>query len=112
MSEIGNKPKQRGNPAWVKGGPSPNHTGRPGDLGEFREKCRSKSPQALDALEAALGEGGTTAVAAAKVLLEYGWGKPASSTEDLDALRQSGRPLAGSTAEEILAALRAKGETP
>ena len=28
MSEIANKPKQRGNPAWVKGGPSPNPNGR------------------------------------------------------------------------------------
>ena len=36
--------------------------------------------------------------------------KAPAADEDLDALRESGRPLAGKTGDEILAALRAKGE--
>ena len=113
-AEIANKAKQgrhRGNPAWVKGGPSPNPDGRPGGYAEFREMCRSKSPKAVQALEDALGDGGPSAVAAARVLLEYGWGKPASAPEDLDAVREGGgSALAVLTRDELLAI--AKGETP
>jgi hypothetical protein len=36
--------------------------------------------------------------------------KAPAAPEDNDALRDSGRPLAGKTGDEILAALRAKGE--
>jgi hypothetical protein len=38
--------------------------------------------------------------------------KAPAAPEDNDALRDSGRPLAGKTGDEILAALRAKGERP
>jgi len=73
--------------------------------------CRSKSPAAVQALEDALGDGGPSAVAAARVLLEYGWGKPASAPEDLDAVREGGgSALSVLTRDELLAI--AKGDTP
>lgn len=84
-------------------GQSGNPSGRPGGYAEFREMCRSKSPQAVEALEGALTEGGPSAVAAARVLLEYGWGKPASAPEDLDAVREGGgNALAVLTRDELL----------
>ena len=92
-------------------GVSGNPDGRPGGYAEFREMCRSKSPAAVEALEGALSEGGPSAVAAARVLLEYGWGKPSSAPEDLDAVREGGgSALAVLTRDELLAI--AKGETP
>lgn len=72
----GNKPKQG---RWQKG-QSGNPNGRPGGYGEFREKCRARTDKALAALEAALQEP-ANAVAAARVLLEFGWGKPKQSVE-------------------------------
>ena len=105
-----NNGKQRGRP-FSKGDPRINRGGRPGDYGAFRELCRTKSPQAVQALEAALGEGGTAAVSAARVLLEYGWGKPASSPEDLDAVREGGATaLAVLTRDELLTI--ARGDKP
>lgn len=92
-------------------GVSGNPNGRPGGYAEFRELCRSKSPAAVRALEGALGEGGPSAVAAARVLLEYGWGKPSSAPEDLDAVREGGgSALSVLTRDELLAI--AKGEEP
>ena len=90
-------------------GQSGNPSGRPGGYAEFREMCRSKSPAAVAALEDALGDGGPSAVAAARVLLEYGWGKPSSAPEDLDAVREGGgSALAVLTRDELLAI--AKGD--
>lgn len=113
--EIANKAKQgrrRGNPSWVKGGPSPNPEGRPGGYVEFREMCRSKSPKAVQALEEALANGDASAVAAARVLLEYGWGKPASAPEDLDAVREGGgSALAMLSRDELLAIAKLSPET-
>ena len=85
---TGNAAK-RGKP-FVKGDPRINKGGRPGQLGEFRELCRSHTPEAVQALVNALSSGGTEAVAASRVLLEYGWGKPSAAPEDNDALRESG----------------------
>ena len=114
MSEIENKPK-RGNPNWVKGAASPNPSGRPKGYSAFRRAFRKRDD--VQAIRTKLrelihGDDSTAALAALKLWLEYGYGKTPAAPEDNDALRQSGRPLAGSTAEEILAALRAKGETP
>lgn len=85
------KPKPRGRP--FPKGRSGNPAGRPAEYGHFRELCRSKSPQAVAALEAALANGDAASVAAARVLLEYGWGKPSSAPEDLDAAKQNGGQL-------------------
>lgn len=89
MGDTQNSAKQRGRP-FQKGDARINRGGRPADYGEFRELCRTKSPAAVQALEAALGEGGAAAVAAARVLLEYGYGKPSSAPEDLEAVRDAG----------------------
>lgn len=113
MSEIDKMPKQqgkRGNPAWVKGGPSPNPAGRPGGYEEFRALCKERSPQAVAALEAALSNGDASAVAAARVLLEYAWGKPSSAPEDLNALASGLSLPVGLTAAAVLAI--ARGEKP
>lgn len=56
-------------------GTSGNPGGRPAELGQFRALCREKTPEALNALSVAMADP-DHAVAAAKVLLEFGWGKP------------------------------------
>ena len=81
-------------------GQSGNPHGRPGGYEEFRSLCRTKSPAAVQALELALGAGDTSSVAAARVLLEYGWGKPSAAPEDLEAVREA-NPLSGLTLEQL-----------
>lgn len=93
----------RGRP-WSPG-ESGNPGGRPGGYAEFRALCRNKTAEAIDTLTAALGEGGAVAVAAARVLLEYGWGRPAAAPEDLEAARD-GHPLSALTLEELRALAR------
>lgn len=96
------KAKPRGRP--FQKGQSGNPGGRPADYGAFRELCRSKSPQAVAALEAALDRSDASSVAAARVLLEYGWGKPSAAPEDLEAVRQGAQvQLSQLSREELLA---------
>lgn len=102
------KRKPRGKP--FQKGQSGNPSGRPADLGQFRALCRSKSPQAVAALEAALANGDSASVAAARVLLEYGWGRPQSSAEDLEAVRQGGGVLLAKLSREELLAIAALPE--
>jgi hypothetical protein len=109
MGDTQNSAKQRGRP-FQKDDPRINKGGRPADYGKFRELCRTKSPAAVQALEAALSEGGAAAVAAARVLLEYGYGKPSSAPEDLEAVREGGVSLSVLTRDELLKI--AKGEEP
>lgn len=96
-------PKRRGRGRPFQKGQSGNPSGRPADYGQFRALCRSKSPQAVAALEAALDRSDASSVAAARVLLEYGWGKPQAAPEDLEAVRQGGgMALAQLSREELL----------
>ena len=101
VSENNGKQRPRGRP--FPPGTSGNPHGRPGDYGAFRALCREKSPKAVRALVRALRNGDSSSVAAARVLLEYGWGKPSSAPEDLKALETSAGALAQLTKEQILA---------
>lgn len=60
-------------PPWPKG-TSGNPGGRPKGYTAFRALCRERTFAALEALTEALENEGER-VAAAKVLLEFGWGK-------------------------------------
>ena len=102
MSAPENRAKQaskRNATTWKKGCASPNPGGRPGGYAEFREACREHSPEAVKMLANAVKTGD---VQAARVLLEYAWGKPASAPEDLQAVREAS-PLAGLSLEELMA---------
>lgn len=76
MGEPGNKSEQG---RWVKG-QSGNPNGRPKGYAEFKEKCREHTPAALEALKLALADPDSS-VSAARVLLEFGWGKPTQAVE-------------------------------
>ena len=93
-------------PKGVSGNPS----GRPGGYEEFRALCKSHTPEAVEALRAALGNNDSSGVAAARVLLEYAWGKPSSAPEDIDALAQGLSLPRDLTAAAVLAI--ARGERP
>lgn len=89
-------------------GQSGNPNGRPGGYAEFRALCREHSPGAVRALveEVETGEG-PSRIAAARVLLEYGWGKPSAAPEDLEAVQAgAGAALALLTRDEMLAIAR------
>jgi len=75
----GNKPNQG---RWKKG-QSGNPNGRPAGYAEFKAKCREATDEALAALRTALTDP-DSAVAAARVLLEFGWGKPTQPLENAD----------------------------
>jgi len=87
-------------PTSFKPGTSGNPSGKPKDWPGFRELCRQRTPEALAALTEALSGGDSNALTAAKTLLEYGWGRPASAPEDREA--QAGM------AAQVSAALKAK----
>lgn len=73
---------------FVKGA-SGNPGGRPALIGDFREKCRERTDAALEALVAAL-EDPMARVSAAKVLLEFAWGKASQSVQ---VTGEEGKPL-------------------
>lgn len=92
------KPKRRRGPGRpFAPGVSGNPGGRPKAYADFQELCRARSPKALETLDAALDAGDVTA---ARVLLEYAWGKPPSAPGDLEAQLEV-RPFAGLSLEEL-----------
>ena len=101
------KPVERDANGRVVGGGSLNPGGRPKGYAEFRAKCREHDMAAIETLVAALGDE-KLCVQAAQVLLAYGWGKPASAPEDLEAAKDGAaapkelvlRALAKMTGEE------------
>jgi len=94
------KPKRRGPGRPFPKGRSGNPGGRPKVYAEFQELCRSQTPEAIATLVSALKAGDASSVAAARVLLEYGWGKPPSAPADLAAAKAA-NPFAGMSLEEI-----------
>jgi hypothetical protein len=66
--------KRRGNPAWQKG----NAGGRPAALGDLREAARGYSTEALETLATVMRDpeaGHSARVAAARELLDRGYGR-------------------------------------
>ena len=101
MKPDNRKPVERRPDGTVAGGGSLNPGGRPKGYAEFRETCRAHTTEAVKTLVAALGDE-KLCVQAAQTLLAYGWGKPQSAPEDLDAVKDAG-PKA--TREVVMAAL-------
>lgn len=98
---IANKGKQkgkRGNPAWVKGGPSPNPTGRAKQVQELVQAFREDVPYARtlcrDFMRDKLVEPDVR-LKAATLVLQYGLGRPAAMTQLAD-------DVAAKTDEELL----------
>lgn len=76
--------KKMGNPNWVKGGSSPNPAGRPAVLRDLRERARGYGPEALQMLATVMRDpdaGPAARVAAAKELLDRGFGKAVQSLD-------------------------------
>lgn len=71
--------KRRGRP-WKKG-QTGNPGGRPKGISEFRAMCREYTADSVRALADALR--GADRVAAARVLLSYGWGPPQADPADM-----------------------------
>jgi len=69
------KPRGRPFPKGVSG----NAGGRPKGYAEWRELCRDRTPEALEALAKAMAGGGAAAVAAARFIIETAWGRAAAS---------------------------------
>jgi len=78
--------RRRGVGRPIQKGQVLNPGGRPKGYAAFRELCRTKSPQAVQALEKALADGGSHSVQAARVLLEYGYGRPSAAPEELETI--------------------------
>jgi hypothetical protein len=95
--------------AWPKG-VSGNPSGLSTDYNNFRRACREHGPKALATLVAAMDEGGNVAVAAAKVVVEYGYGRAPAAPEDLAAM-QAARPLAAVSDAMLERALTALAES-
>lgn len=114
MSDTQNTKKQHGKP-FTKGDARINRGGRPKGYNAFRKAFRGeKDNEAIRERLKAIFDNpeakDSDVIMATRLWWEYGWGKAPSAPEDNAAIRDSGRPLAGATKEEILAALR--GEKP
>lgn len=61
-----------GNPAWVRGGPSPNPSGRPKIASVVREMARIDTPEAYETVRALMrsGDKDSTRLAAARTVLQ------------------------------------------
>jgi len=89
--------------AWKKGGPSPNPGGRPKIAEAFRDRARKAVDETV--LSAWIREVETLGdewVRCSELLAAYGYGKPSSAPEDLEAVKRAA-PLAGLSVEQILA---------
>lgn len=92
-------------------GKSGNPAGRPKVNELFRDRARKAVDEhVLEAWVAEVESQGEHWVRCSELLAAYGYGKPSSAPEDLEAVRDSGGSLRLLTREEILAI--ARGETP
>lgn len=83
-----------GNPAWKRGGPSPNPGGRPAKMQACREAIEgARDPKKVGRLLDALYDAGIAGdISAAKTWLAYTCGPPPRDADDLD-LDEGGTPL-------------------
>lgn len=95
-------------PPW-KPGESGNPGGRPPGYSAFRRLCRSHSPKAIEALVEALECEGER-VSAAKVLLEFGFGKAEPRSKMSSTTRKLGDAVpSAEEAKQALEELRKLG---
>ena len=92
MGDAQNSDKQRGKP-FAKGDQRINRGGRPKGYNAFRKSFRGiKDHEVIQARLREIMAGGEAkdAISAAKLWLEYGWGKSPAAPEDNKALAASG----------------------
>lgn len=94
------KPENRTEQGRFQKGVSGNAGGRPKGDGWFRKLCRKRTVKALKALTDALDDPDSR-VAAAKALLEFGWGKAPAHGFDKGDADATDTKLDGLTADEI-----------
>lgn len=103
-----------GNPAWVKGCPPPNPTGRPKGVGvdrPVRDLARVHTEEAIQVLVNILRDESArkdTRIAAAEALLNRGWGRP---SQQVDVTSDSGLPL-GAVINVLIASKDGAEHTP
>lgn len=116
MPEIENRApvKKRGNPAWRKGGASPNPGGRPKAVADLLNLARASVPDALELaakLMANPRKDARVRLDAAKLILAYGLGRPAAVDSD-EKDKGAERPLVGVDVAQLLEILRAGANGP
>lgn len=99
--------RKKGNPAWQKGGVSPNPGGRPAVIRDLREAAQGYSEEALTVLAGVMRD--TEAppaakVAAARELLDRGFGKA------VQAVDVNSKVDMGATAAQVLMDLANRGK--
>ena len=80
----GETKRKKGNPAWQKGGVSPNPGGRPAVIRDLREAAQGYSEEALTVLAGVMRDADAppaAKVAAARELLDRGFGKAVQAVD-------------------------------
>ena len=103
----GETKRKKGNPAWQKGGVSPNPGGRPAVIRDLREAAQGYSEEALTVLAGVMRDAEAppaAKVAAARELLDRGFGKA------VQAVDVSSKVDVGKTAAQVLMELTNKAK--
>ena len=103
----GETKRKKGNPAWQKGGVSPNPGGRPAVIRDLREAAQGYSEEALTVLAGVMRDADAppaAKVAAARELLDRGFGKA------VQAVDVSSKVDVGKTAAQVLMELTNKAK--
>ena len=103
----GETKRKKGNPAWQKGGVSPNPGGRPAVIRDLREAAQGYSEEALSVLAGVMRDADAPSaakVAAARELLDRGFGKA------VQAVDVSSKVDVGKTAAQVLMELTNKAK--
>jgi hypothetical protein len=100
--------RKKGNPAWQKGGVSPNPGGRPAIIRDLREAAQGYSVEALETLASVMRDQASppaAKVAAARELLDRGFGKA------VQAVDVNSKVDMGATAAQVLMDLANRAKT-